>query len=171
MTLASPQLVQNNECLDKIHTFLDEFIHKADLRRITHYEMSYLWATLLPYIKLAYIPNTPCSEPVLLSQTQDTALQTIVLSMQSMLAKKIHRKVLVKEGLVDFLTCMPWYTTGPVMERAKAVVRMVRQTPDMDMQPPSLLNMTKACVAKHFCGLPTVFQLSVPEILHHAASD
>ena len=167
MVLVSPLLIQNNEHLDKIRTFITDYLHKADPKKITQYEIkySYMWATLLPYIKLAYLPSTPCNEPMLL--LQDMGLQTILIALHGMLNRAVRREVLVKEGLVDFLICMPWYTTGPAKERARAVVRMVQQAPDMKLQPPSLLNMAKACVAKHYVGLPTVVQLSVPDILQH----
>ena len=171
IALASPQCLEKNEHFHKIRTFLDKFLAQANLRRITQYERDFLWATLLPYIKLIYLPNTPCCEPVLLAEIQGMALLTIIIAMQSMLDNVVHREVLVREGLVDFLTCMPWYTTGPAQERATALVRMVWQSLDMDLQPPSLLNMAKACVAKHYCGLPTVVQHSVPHILQHIASD
>ena len=159
--------MQNTGDLDKIHTFIGDFIHKADPKIITlrESEYFYLWATFLPYIKLAYLPNTPCCEPVLLSKTQDMGLLTIIIALHSMLDREVHREVLVREGLVDFLTCMPWYTTGPAEERARALVRMIQQAPDMKLQPPSLVNMAKACVAKHYCGLPTVVKHSVSDVL------
>ena len=162
----SPQHV-NNHVPDKISHYLSDFLRVAEPQQIREYEtkFGYLWATFLPYIKLAYLPNTPCCEPVLLSKTQDMGLLTIIIALHSMLDREVHREVLVREGLVDFLTCMPWYTTGPAEERARALVRMIQQAPDMKLQPPSLMNMAKACVAKHYCGLPTVVQLSVPDIL------
>ena len=166
LALVSPQLM-SDQLTDKTSLYLTKFLSVADPERITEYEIveSYLWNSFLPYIKLAYLPNTPCCEPVLLSKTQDMGLLTIIIALHSMLDREVHREVLVREGLVDFLTCMPWYTTGPAEERARALVRMVQQAPDMKLQPPSLLNLAKACVAKHYCGLPTVVQLSVPDIL------
>ena len=80
-----------------------------------------------------------------------------------MLAREVHRDVLIREGLIDYITCMPWYTTGAAEQRARALVRMVQQAPDVDLQPPSLLNMAKAFLSKN--GLQTVVHLSVPEIL------
>ena len=170
LALISPQLL-SDQLTDKTSLLLTAFLSVANPERITEYEIvdTYLWATFLPYIKLAYLPNTPCCEPVLLSKTQDMGLLTIIIALHSMLDREVHREVLVREGLVDFLTCMPWYTTGPAEEKEKArtLVRMVQQAPDMKLQPPSLLNMAKACVAKHYCGLPTVVEHSVPDILHH----
>ena len=166
------QLVLESHCyltdrLFKINEFLTKFVDEAVVSKLADYEIKwgYLWATFLPYIKLIYQPNTPCREPLLLSETQDMALQTTIIALHSMLDRSIHREVLVREGLVDYLTCMPWYTTGSAQQRSRALVRMVQQSPDVDLQPPSLLNMTKACVAKNYCGLQTVVHLSVPDII------
>ena len=165
VVLASPRLTAGR--VSEIHSFFSDFLKIAKPSEITSFEIkySYLWATFLPYIKLIYQPNTPCCEPLLLSETQDMALQTTIIALHSMLDRSIHREVLVREGLVDYLTCMPWYTTGSAQQRSRALVRMVQQSPDVDLQPPSLLNMTKACVAKNYCGLQTVVQLSVPDII------
>ena len=165
IVLVSPQLISKQEL--QIHNHLMRFLETAHHSLITQYEtaMEYVWATFLPYIKLIYHPNTPCREPLLLSETQDMALQTTIIALHSMLDRSIHREVLVREGLVDYLICMPWYTTGSAQQRSRALVRMVQQSPDVDLQPPSLLNMTKACVAKNYCGLQTVVHLSVPDII------
>ena len=82
-----------------------------------------------------------------------------------MLDREVHRDVLIREGLMDYITCMPWYTTGAAEQRARALVRMVQQAPDVDLQPPSLLNIAKAFMSKI---LQTVVHLSVPEILQNA---
>ena len=112
-----------------------------------------------------YLPN---NSPFSGSDVQSVALQTIIIALHIMLDRKVHRDVLIREGLVDYITCMPWYTTGAAEQRARALMRMVQQAPDVDLQPPSLLNMAKACVAKNFCGLQTVVHLSVPEIIQNA---
>ena len=171
LALVSPHLLLSQHHLG-VCFYIGEFATTADPVAMNSYEIKngYLWSTFLPYIKLAYLPNTPCCEPVLLSKMQVMAVRTAVIALQSMLASEEHREVLVREGLVDFLTCMPWYTTGPAEERARDLVEMIQQAPDMKLQPPSLLNMAKACVAKHYCGLPTVVEYSVPDILQLVCS-
>ena len=143
------------------------FVNAAVLKDLTNFEIQrgYLWATFLPYIKVVYQPDTPRCDAGFLSETQELALQTIIIALHSMLDREVHRDVLIREGLMDYITCMPWYTTGAAEQRARALVRMVQQAHDVDLQPPSLLNMAKACVAKNYCGLQTVVHLSVPEII------
>ena len=143
-----------------IDLFLRNFVQEAQPSQLAQIEAdsSYLWATFLPYVKLVYLPNC---------RPDTVALQVIMMALHIMLDREVHRDGLIREGLMDYITCMPWYTTGAAEQRARALVRMVQQAPDVDLQPPSLLNMAKACVAKNYCGLQTVVHLSVPEILQN----
>ena len=160
IVLVSPPLIAEKE--KDIDSFLTKFIQETQPSELTTIEAnhSYLWVTFLPYVKLVYLPD---NRPFSGSDVQSVALQTIIIALHIMLDRKVHRDVLIREGLVDYITCMPWYTTGAAEQRARALVRMVQQAPDVDLQPPSLLNM-----AKNFCGLQTVVHLSVPEILQNA---
>ena len=94
-------------------------------------------------------------------------LQTICqeLIVVSLLTGKNNHDVLIKEDLLDYVTCLPWHTSGSVQQRAKELVTMIPLTTDVNIQPPSLLNMTKATVAKYYCGLDKVLELSVPELV------
>ena len=160
IVLVSLPLVANQE--KEINSLLTKFVQETQPSEIaTVTDGSYHWAIFLPYVKLVYLPF--CG-----SDVQSVALQTIIIALHSMLDREIHRDVLIREGLVDYITCMPWYTTGAAEQRARALVRMVQQAPDVDLQPPSLLNIAKAYVAKNFCGLQTVVHLSVPEIIQNA---
>ena len=89
-------------------------------------------------------------------------MSTVIVSL---LTRKNDYKVLIKEDLLDYVTCLPWHTSGSVQERAKELVTTFKQATDVNIQPPSLLNMTKATVAKLYCGLDNVLEHSVPELV------
>ena len=142
---------------------MNKFVQDVQPLEIAEFDY-FLESTLLPYVKLVYSPYGG-------SDVHSVALQTIIMTLHIMLAREVHRDVLIREGLMDYITCMPWYTTGAAEQRARALVKMVQQAPDVDLQPPSLVNMAKACVAKNYCGLQTVVHLSVPEILRNVLKD
>lgn len=169
LAVVSPHLI--SEQVDTMHTFLNKYLPVADARKIAAYELqhAYKWDTVLPYVKMAYVPKSQQCDHALLPIVQDMSLHAIVIALQGLMIREPHRKLLKREGLVDFFTCMPWYLTGPAKEAAKELVSMVQRAPDMDIQPPSLVNLAKGCVARHYCGLPTVVQLSVSEILQHVS--
>ena len=161
IVLTSLPLVADKE--KEIHLFLNKFVQDVQPLEIAEFDY-FLETTLLPFVKQVYRPYSG-------SDVYSEALQTIIIALHIMLAREVHRDVLIREGMMDYITCMPWYTTGAAEQRARALVRMVQQAPDVDLQPPSLLNMAKACVAKNYCGLQTVVHLSVPEILQNVVKD
>ena len=165
IVLGSLPLVADKE--KEIDSYLNDFLLEAKPSQIAQIEtdFAYLWVTFLPYVKLAYLPNCRPDNIYLV------ALEIIIMALHIMLDREVHRDVLIREGLMDYITCMPWYTTGAAEQRARALVKMVQQAPDVDLQLPSLLNMAKACVAKNYCGLQTVVHLSVPEILQNVIKD
>ena len=155
--LVSLSLIAEKE--KDIKSFLTNFVQEAHPLEITKIDYFYE-STVLPYVKLVYLPD---NSPFCGSDVQSVALQTIIIALHIMLGREFHRDVLIREGLMDYITSMPWYTTGAAEQRARALVRMVQQAPDVDLQPPSLLNIAKAFISKN--GLQTVVHLSVPEIL------
>ena len=90
-----------------IDLFLTNFIQEAqpsEIAKMNYYQEN----NLLPYIKLVYLPDSQFSG----SDVYSAALQTIIIALHILLARDFHRDVLIREGLMDYITCMPWYTTG-----------------------------------------------------------
>ena len=57
----------------------------------------------------------------------------------SLVTRKNNHDVLINEDLLDYVTCLPWHTSGLGQERAKELVTMIQLTTDVNIQPPSLL--------------------------------
>ena len=120
-------------------------------------DAGHFFLTFQPVIHVLYRP-TYNIQP----QLQTICQELIVVSL---LTRKNNYEVLIKEDLLDYVTCLPWHTSGSVQQRAKELVTMIQQASDVSIQPPSLLNITKATVAKYYCGLDKILQLSVPELV------
>ena len=89
-----------------------------------------------------------------------------VFSMQNVLYDEEIRDVLVREGLVDYIVCMPWNVPqeSRLQQRARELVVFLSQ--HMQLQPPSLVNVTKARLASLHFGLDRVLNtLSVHQLL------
>ena len=89
-----------------------------------------------------------------------------VFSMQNVLHDEEIRDVLVHEGLVDYIVCMPWNVPqeSRVQQKAKELVTFLSQ--HMQLQPPSLVSVTKARLASLHFGLDRVLNtLSVHHLL------
>ena len=96
------------------------------------------------------------------------SVQSILLSLQNILGRTNHREVLQKEGLVDYITCMPLYVPAPLKTQAEELVRIVGA--GVQLQPPRLVNLVKAKLAKTWCGLQGVVHRTVGEIVIEANS-
>ena len=167
MVLYSIFLLSSPHCLsekdkDLMQTKLENFIQVANYQELSYYESIHLivWDTILPHMKLLYKPERSDLNSNLIGFCK----QTVILTLLTMLVTENHRNVMIREGLVDYIVCLPWFTCGEVQKRAKELVSIIREVPDVLYEPPSLLNMTKGAVSIYFCGLEDVMKLSVPEL-------
>ena len=166
LALASPQSIPNSLCKSVNH-FLRGFLDIATYQQIRDAEIKhwYVWQTFIPYVKLAYLPDPPNLSSDLRSM-QALSLKLTIFSLQNMLGRSKHCEVLVEENLLDYITCMPWFVPEPLKQQAKELVLMLANYPDVNMQPPKLLSIAKASLAKTCpgLGLEKVTRLSAGEI-------
>ena len=139
---------------------MEEMLQQSTIQKIIQYQekAGYFCLTFKPIINVLYTPSTYNTQPEL----QTICRELIVVSL---ITKQNDLKVLIKEDLLDYVICLPWHTSGSVQQRAKELVTTLQQATDVNIQPPSLLNMTKATVAKLYCGLDKVLEHSVPELV------
>ena len=150
----------------QIQDFMENFLQKANYKDIMEGEIKLwnVWATFVPYIKLAYIPDTQ-QQPQMMRKLQLQSLHTIIFGLHNMLGRANHREVLVREKLLDYVICMPHYVPESLRPLARELVHMVATCEDIQVQPPSLTSLVKARLAKMHFGLEKVLKLSVSEIV------
>ena len=148
-----------------IHDKLDVYLHTVSYEKIREEEIqeSYEWLTVEPFVNLLYLPAVPQTEG-LIGRVQLLSLQLVLFVLQNMLGRESQRELLLKEGLLDFITCCPQYVPPSLRPQAEELVQMVVSSPDIPEGPPKLLNIVKARLAKMHFGLEQVLSLSVSEI-------
>ena len=159
----SPDVV-HSDFYDPICAHMENFFQNTTYQKIMEGEVKqwYVWSTFVPYVKLAYIPDTP--QPEAVRKLQLLSLQTVIFSLQNMLGRENHRQVLKREGLVDYVTCMPFYVAETLKPRARELVQMLASSGDLQVQAPTLVNLVKAKLAKMCFGLERVLTMSVAEL-------
>lgn len=164
LVLVSPSYIPP-EFYQQIHDHMDSFLKNTNYKTIMKAEVKhwYVWSTFLPYVKLVYIPETPQTE--MMRKLQLLSLQTVLFGLQNMLGRQNHVEVLVREGLLDYVTCMPLYVPESLKPQAREVVRMLGSSGDVEMHPPKLVSLLKAQLAKTHTGLEKILLLSVSEIV------
>lgn len=163
--------------------FISNFLSEATPKEIRDHEVKngYKWSTVTPFVKVAYYPyqNRSLSMDIHKDTVSDLdndaanlkmlavhCIEMGVFSMQNVLHDEEIRDVLEREGLIDYIICMPWNVPqeGRVQQRAKELVVFLSQ--HRQLQPPSLINMTKARLAALHFGLDKVLSTySVHELL------
>ena len=102
-----------------------------------------------------------------LEKLQLLSIETILFGLRVMLSRENQRKILVKEGLLDYVRCLPTYIPVSLRPQAKMVVDiMISSLTEKEtlFSPPSLLATVKAHIAKNVCGLDKVLELSVGQL-------
>jgi hypothetical protein len=165
LALVSPSHIPKSLC-KSASLYMSEFLESTTYEQIREAEIEhwYVWQTFMPYVKLAYVPERvhPLSED--LKTLRRLSLQVVIFGLQNMLGRSKHREVLVQENLLDYVVCMPWFVPPPLKQQAKGLVLMLTGYSDINMQPPQLLSIAKASVAKAHLGLEKVAKLSAGEI-------
>ena len=144
---------------------MKEFLTTVTYKTIMEGELKreYVWLTFTPYIKLFHIPDTP--QPEMMRKLQLLSQETVIFGLQNMLGRENHREVLVREGLLDYVMCLPSYVPDCLRPRARELVQMLVSCGDLHAQPPRLVSLVKAELAKAHFGLERVVNMSVGEIV------
>ena len=156
----------------------------------------YIWSTVRPHINLVYFPiNThkhsnavnvdimetdeitiraplqECVRQLMHELTTETihmqCIEMGVVSLQNMVKGEAVRQVLRDEGLIDFVVCMPWFlpAASRAQLRARALVSELSRC--MKLQPPSLVNITRAKLAATKFGLDRILKTnSIQDLVH-----
>lgn len=164
--LASPQHVPTGDLQQRILHFMESFLSTATYQSIRDWESNHYhcWSLLLPYIKLVYFPESGQERSDIMKRLHMLSLQTALLSLQSKVVRDVHREVLFQEALEDYITCMPSYLPpGPLSDQAKELVVLVGIH---RLQPPKLINLAKAKLAKLHFGLAQVVTMNIGEIVN-----
>ena len=151
--------------------FLEEFLNETspEVLRQAEIDQQYVWATFLPYIKMVYASRRKDVVLQVSTELRDMSAEIALLALENMLGRENLQTVLIRERLLDFVTCLPWYTCGRAKTRAISLVTMLHQAPDVPHQLPSLLNISRAVIAKEFCGLTKVLESSISDLITEVA--
>ena len=166
LALASPHLLLSqfiDSVLDLMNRFLSET--RPEVIRIYEQEQECVWATLLPYVKLFYIPHPLQNLEAVVSDRKIQKLQCssermVLFFLHSKMSRQYSCEILVKEGLVDYVTALPWHVSVESKESAESVVSELGC--HMKLEPPRLCSIVQAKLAKMHFGLERVVASDSP---------
>ena len=118
------------------------------------------WGTFRPNLIYLYDPLdehliSGHEVPSLIIRTlKELSVQVLIHSLHNALGREIHVKILVKEGLLDYLVALKWLL--PELSRDMLQRCLDDVSKFTAIKPPSLCCMARARLAKDFLGLEKV---------------
>ena len=145
---------------------MNKFLSEKNPEVIRTYEedKECVWATLLPYVKLFYVPRnarkdfvSSCEQLQELTQVSE---KIILFFLHSKMSREYARDILVKEGLMDYVTALPWHVSKESRTLAESVVSELHS--HVKLQPPKLCSIVQAKLARLHFGLERVVSCHSP---------
>eukprot|EP00731_Ephydatia_muelleri_P037686 Em0535g5a len=146
---ANSMFILNNRGLDVTTSLHSTLLLNQTWEQICHLDLQhleynvlmarrYVWADIFPPLSLVYSPLRYTS----LCPIDSLCLEAAVMRLQIIVSKDGERHCLIKQGLLDYLICLPWHISEGLEahKRAKLVLEMFGS--HIPLQPPSLNNIT-----------------------------
>ena len=176
--LGSPHVFHESISFDlqtRILQLMSTMLAAASPAEISRYEEKegLVWGTFLPYMQFLYNPLTIADGREETGDNVDGIRRDLHLyscnvllhGLENALGRDIHFQILVREKLLDYSMCLPSVLPVDCRERARSLVNELSK--HKQLQPPALCTLTKARMAKAFCGLQAVMEMhSIREFVH-----
>ena len=158
--------------LPELALFMKDFLDKTSCSEVHEAEIktSYFWSTLKPIVKITYFHlDSHLANPVVdqypdLRTLYITSMQAGLFSLGNMCLKDNFQDILDKEGLTDFVVCLPWLC--PVQLRPKVQDLLWKLQSTVASSAPKLGNLVKAKLAATILSLDTVLEVDFVHHLH-----
>lgn len=171
MCTSSPAAVDTlSQFLPDIVSLMHKFLHSTTPRQVHEAEViaGYFGTTFKPYVNICYFDFTRhCNSSVaqdvpLVSDVYLTSVHAGLFGLQNMSLTDDFKDIVDKEGLHDYLTCLPWYTTDRLKDEATLLVQLVNEK--IKPTPPRLVNILKGYLAIN-CGF-TLDEVMSPSFIN-----
>ena len=154
-----------------MYHFLHIFLQDGDPVIVRERIKGHTGLRLIPPLSLPYAPlrlTNPYYSTAhndLMIKLKELCVEFGVYFTHRELIGEYERDSLVSQGLVDYVVCLPWLMSAgsKSYERARVLVSYLSEK--MVLQPPSLINIARAKLAKMHFGLRKVLEFSVNELI------
>ena len=151
-------------CLENMYSLMDKILC-YDPETVRSYEISngLVWRTFLPYFDFLYSPESDlCAASgeasySLIKKVHHCSYMVLLRCLEICFGREIHVDTMIEENLLEFLLAMSGNVGPEFEEKASDVRRVVSKF--CQLQPPSLVSLAKAKLAKSKWGLKTMREM------------
>ncbi len=158
LVLSSPELIAPDN-VNPLATRMKWLLHSTTPQQVMEFEVKrrFSWSVFLPYLRLLYAPNIPrVGVGSLVASLQLLALEVVLFWLRSSLGRPSHRDILIDEGLLDYVICLPWFVPEALRDSARALVSVFMG--GASISPPRLSMLARGKLAKMHFGLERVIK-------------
>ena len=161
--------------LKRIEQHMTAFLADVDEVALSNHEVTSgnFWSVFEPFVRLLYVPNTPSNEMgshlngLLISRLQFSSIQSTILALHMIVlsSEDGHRSldIMRRENLLSYIIAAPSHVPPPLRTHATELVRSLGRY--MPIEPPTLVDLAKANLAKYQFGLEKMLHLQTPHEL------
>ena len=176
MVAANPSarcMIPNTQ-LKSISAYISAFLSDVKLHELNKYEeeLGIYWVTMLPHVRAVYTPLPPATNNRVSpkqGEQQDEyelvlrCIEVAIVSIHVMNLNPENKDVLMKEGLLDYVQCLPWHMP-PESEATYRAMQLVTKLKATLVHPPTLRNIARAKLAATHFGLDAVLYRHIHEL-------
>ena len=154
LLLFSPDLVAAEYQQEIVNSV--NFASKATVEEITALEEHYQnnWVTVVPFLEMLYAPLLDKAVPsvsltpkeTLLHSCQLWSIRVALIALRAEFERVLLRKLAVKQGLLDYIVCLPWGMHVRWWDDCFAVMQLFQR--DGRLPVPCLSSIAKAALAR-----------------------
>ncbi|KAL5505517.1 hypothetical protein EMCRGX_G006963 [Ephydatia muelleri] len=136
----------------QVDFFLTRFLRSVDCSLLHTWMVKtrgFRWLDIFPTVRLVYSPLCHAS----LCPIDLLCFEAGVCSLHIILSRDNEIQTLIKQGLLDYLICLPWHISEGLEAQKKAKLLLEKVGSHMPLQPPSLNNIVRSKLAATCCGL------------------
>eukprot|EP00731_Ephydatia_muelleri_P037323 Em0442g3a len=106
-----------------ILSFMEEFLLTPNYIADAMQEVNgFVWTTFLPHVRLLYTQEEEIERA---SALKLCSLEIVLLGLHSMLRRKNHCMVILNEGLVDYIVCLPSHVPETLRSKAQGLIQLL----------------------------------------------
>ncbi|KAL5505507.1 hypothetical protein EMCRGX_G006952 [Ephydatia muelleri] len=150
----------------QVEFYLTRFLRSVNcslLRKWIEKTRGMRWPDIFPTVRLVYSPLCRAS----LCPIDLLCFEAGVCSLHIILSRDNEIQTLIKQGLLDYLICLPWHISEGLEARKKAKLLLEKVSSHMPLQPPSLNNIVRSKLAATCCGLTKAIRYDCHQLVDY----
>lgn len=161
--------------LERMEHHMNAFLDEVDVVALCNHEVTSgnFWSVFEPFVRLLYVPNTPSNgiyghqKGSLVSGLQLSSIQSTILALHMIVlsSEDGHKSldIMRRENLISYIIASLAHVPPALRTHATELVRCLGRYIPID--PPTLVDLAKASLAKHQFGLERMLHLKTPHEL------